>query len=174
MHHGYVQGALDVQFDTDVTLGPIIGSGAFGSVYKGKWRSLEVAVKMVTVMDSEKYGSKELDSLKSEIEVLSRLQHPNIICFYGACLVPPHVCILEELASSSLANRLHGSKQVNRPLTYVEVGRYHSFGGVCTARLATISSFACKVIVCDNPPGFRDRNEFLLFAPGAFSWNRHC
>lgn len=30
--------------------------------------------------------------------VLSRLEHPRIVRFLGACLASPHICILEELA----------------------------------------------------------------------------
>jgi hypothetical protein len=33
--------------------------------------------------------------------VLSSLQHPCIVRFLGACLAPPHICILEELAQVS-------------------------------------------------------------------------
>ena len=39
--------------------------------------------------------------------MLSRLQHERIVCLLGACLVPPHVCLVEELAASSLYSRLH-------------------------------------------------------------------
>lgn len=41
--------------------------------------------------------------------MLSRLNHPHIIRLLGACLAPPHICLVEELASSgSLHDRLHG------------------------------------------------------------------
>ncbi|GMH45368.1 hypothetical protein BSKO_13325 [Bryopsis sp. KO-2023] len=115
------QGVFDVDFAKDVVLGTKIGAGAFGSVYQGWWRSKKVAVKMVSVVDAGNCGEKELESLKSEIQVLSRLQHPNIICFYGACLVPPRVCILEELADGSLATLLYREKGKANPLTYSEV-----------------------------------------------------
>jgi serine/threonine protein kinase len=43
-----------------------------------------------------------------EIKVLSQLSHPNIVAFKGACLAPPHICILEELAEGgSLHGRLY-------------------------------------------------------------------
>lgn len=116
-----VQGVFDIDFARDVALGQKLGSGAFGSVFQGTWRSEQVAVKMVPIMSANDQGDRELESLKSEIEVLSRLQHPNIICFYGACLVPPHICILEELATGSLAYRLHGNQEKGVPLTYTEV-----------------------------------------------------
>lgn len=42
-------------------------------------------------------------------QVLSALQHDRIVCLLGACLVPPHVCLVEELAPTSLFARLHPS-----------------------------------------------------------------
>ena len=61
-------------------------------------------------------------------QVLSRLSHPHIISFFGACLAPPNVCIVEELATGgSLHHRLHarrrGAKLYPR-LTYSEVHTY--------------------------------------------------
>ncbi len=40
-------------------------------------------------------------------QVLSGLQHDRIVCLLGACLVPPHVCLVEELVAGSLYARLH-------------------------------------------------------------------
>ena len=52
--------------------------------------------------------------------MLSRLQHPRIVCFLGACLRPPSVCILEELAEGgSLHAYLHGPAR--RKLAYGQV-----------------------------------------------------
>lgn len=49
-------------------------------------------------------------------QVLSGLQHERIICLLGACLAPPHICIVEELANAgSLFNHLHGPKQGAMP-----------------------------------------------------------
>ncbi len=49
--------------------------------------------------------------LLAQVQVLSGLQHERIICLLGACLAPPHICIVEELANAgSLFNHLHGAK----------------------------------------------------------------
>jgi hypothetical protein len=118
----------------------------------------------VPLLPDEMGGGEEAGSssasLRQEVAVLSRLQHPNIIrlvqlgassswrqlhrcalshdlddtshaitwnfddivasyaphharCrFIGACLVPPHMCIVEELAAGgSLHHRIHGSRR---------------------------------------------------------------
>jgi hypothetical protein len=43
------------------------------------------------------FSSASLRAIKVEIRVLSQLSHPNIVSFKGACLAPPHICILEEV-----------------------------------------------------------------------------
>lgn len=45
------------------------------------------------------FSSASLRAIKVEIRVLSQLSHPNIVAFKGACLAPPHICILEEVRS---------------------------------------------------------------------------
>jgi serine/threonine protein kinase len=54
------------------------------------------------------FSAASLRAIKMEIKVLSQLSHPNIVVFKGACLAPPHICILEELAEGgSLHGRLY-------------------------------------------------------------------
>lgn len=43
------------------------------------------------------FSSASLRAIKVEIRVLSQLSHPHIIAFKGACMAPPHICILEEV-----------------------------------------------------------------------------
>jgi len=43
------------------------------------------------------FSSASLRAIKLEIRVLSQLSHPNIVAFKGACMAPPHICILEEV-----------------------------------------------------------------------------
>ncbi|KAL6761013.1 kinase-like domain-containing protein [Haematococcus lacustris] len=64
------------------------------------------------MLDGASYSARSLDSLKQEIQVLSRLQHPHIVRFIGACLAPPNVCIVEQLATGgSLYGLLHNRRQ---------------------------------------------------------------
>ena len=58
----------------------------------------------------------ELESFRQEVQVLSGLAHERIICLLGACLAPPHICIVEELANAgSLFNLLHGARPGHSP-----------------------------------------------------------
>lgn len=82
-----------------------------------------MAVKVLQ-MTCRSHSSRELESFKREVEVLSTLQHPHIVRFLGACTVPPNICIIEELAAGgSLHTRLHGKPGSRRrqPLPYGEL-----------------------------------------------------
>lgn len=97
----------------EVTLFEQLGSGAFGTVYRGEWAGSAVAVKVLQTACAS--SSKELDSFRQEVAVLSRLRHPNIIAFLAACTVPPDICIIEELAEGgSLHAALHGNRGERR------------------------------------------------------------
>ncbi|MEW5310639.1 MAG: hypothetical protein WDW38_002418 [Sanguina aurantia] len=117
---------LNINFATEITLQKRLGQGAFGTVYSALWKHQRVAVKLVPLMlDASSYCSKSLDSLKQEIQVLSRLRHPNIVAFYGACLAPPNVCIVEELAvGGSLHSHLYDNRspQFQTAVTVLQLG----------------------------------------------------
>ena len=61
-----------------------IGSGEFGTVYKGVWQStskreVEVAVKTL------KEGSEDEDKVKflQEAAIMGQFKHPNVVEMYG-------------------------------------------------------------------------------------------
>jgi serine/threonine protein kinase len=102
----------------DVILHEKLGAGAFGTVFKGEWGGHSVAVKVLQTAYAT--DSREMDSFRQEIAVLSGLRHPNIVAFLAACTIPPDICIVEELAEGgSLHAKLHGvsgSENRCRPL----------------------------------------------------------
>lgn len=109
----------------DVILHEKLGAGAFGTVFKGEWGGHTVAVKVLQTAYAS--DSREMDSFRQEIAVLSGLRHPNIVAFLAACTIPPDICIVEELAEGgSLHTKLHGtsgSEDRCRPLPPNEVVR---------------------------------------------------
>ncbi|KAG6900061.1 hypothetical protein C0993_003547 [Termitomyces sp. T159_Od127] len=61
----------------EIDLGEIIGRGFFSTVYKGKWSTRIVAVKVVEVCTSK-------ESFVDEVNLWKKLNHPNILQIYGA------------------------------------------------------------------------------------------
>ncbi|RLN37765.1 hypothetical protein BBJ28_00007545 [Nothophytophthora sp. Chile5] len=78
----------------EITLGRMIGEGAFGKVHEGKWRGKSVAVKLLICQDLR---SDILHEFQSEVEIMSVLRHPNICRLLGACMEPPHRALVVEL-----------------------------------------------------------------------------
>ncbi|XP_010426410.1 PREDICTED: U-box domain-containing protein 32-like [Camelina sativa] len=57
-----------------------LGEGRYGSVYKGNLQHLQVAVKMLP-----SYGSLNHFEFERQVEILSRVRHPNLVTLMGAC-----------------------------------------------------------------------------------------
>jgi serine/threonine protein kinase len=79
----------------ELNLGRRIGKGAFGAVYMAEWRGTTVAMKKI---HSNSMSKKESDTFFKEIHTISKLRHPNIILFLGACLKEPNICFITEFA----------------------------------------------------------------------------
>ncbi|KAK8469329.1 hypothetical protein PHAVU_005G050300 [Phaseolus vulgaris] len=63
-----------------------LGSGTFGTVYHGKWRGSDVAIKRIK-KSCFAGRSSEQERLTIEFwreaDILSKLHHPNVVAFYG-------------------------------------------------------------------------------------------
>ncbi|KAM0855114.1 hypothetical protein ACQ4PT_049992 [Festuca glaucescens] len=63
-----------------------MGSGAFGTVFHGKWRGTDVAIKRIN-NNCFSYPSSQADKLITEFwreaAIISKLHHPNILALYG-------------------------------------------------------------------------------------------
>ncbi|KAF7840568.1 serine/threonine-protein kinase HT1 [Senna tora] len=81
-------------------IGNKFASGAYSRIYRGIYKQRAVAVKMVRVpiQDEDKRDVLE-QQFKSEVALLSRLFHPNIVQFIAACKKPPVYCIITEYMS---------------------------------------------------------------------------
>jgi len=81
-----------------------LGRGNFGVVSKGKWRNeTEVAIKELKALDkkdkeaqAEKY-EKEKDSFVKEMEIMKKLNHPNLVKMYGICIDKLPLYLIQEL-----------------------------------------------------------------------------
>lgn len=83
----------------------ILGEGGFGLVYSGMLDDgREVAVKVLKRDDQ--HGGREF---LSEVEMLSRLHHRNLVKLIGICTEGQTRCLVYELIpNGSLESHLHG------------------------------------------------------------------
>ncbi|KAG7013243.1 U-box domain-containing protein 32, partial [Cucurbita argyrosperma subsp. argyrosperma] len=103
-----------------------IGEGRHGSVYKGHLRHVDVALKMLP-----SYGSHSQSTFQYErsimyffgfciggeqIEILSRVRHPNLVTIIGAC-PESRLIVYENLKNGSLEEHL-SCKDRYRPLPW--------------------------------------------------------
>ena len=76
----------------------VLGSGAFGAVYRAQWRGSDVAVKMITCAD---IGPEELSAFDREVNLLATIgHHPNIVRLMGANRHPPNLLIVMQLCEN--------------------------------------------------------------------------
>ncbi|KAG9455116.1 hypothetical protein H6P81_008020 [Aristolochia fimbriata] len=90
-------------------IGNKFASGSHSRIYRGIYKQRAVAVKMVRIPDREEETRSLLEKqFVSEVQLLSRLYHPNIVQFIAACRKPPVYCIITEyMSQGTLRMYLH-------------------------------------------------------------------
>uniref|UniRef100_A0AAY4DJK7 receptor protein-tyrosine kinase n=1 Tax=Denticeps clupeoides TaxID=299321 RepID=A0AAY4DJK7_9TELE len=100
------QAQLRILKETELKRVKILGSGAFGTVYKGIWVpegetvKIPVAIKIL----NETTGPKVNVELMDEALIMASMEHPHLVRLLGVCLSPtiqlvtqlmPHGCLLD-------------------------------------------------------------------------------
>lgn len=93
----------------ELELGDKIGSGGFGDVHVAFWKGQQVAVKKLRVQRVTQARKKQFED---EVRGFTGLNHPNIVKFYGACVVTPNLAlVMELLPDGSLYDNLYYSEE---------------------------------------------------------------
>ncbi|XP_061968195.1 probable serine/threonine-protein kinase SIS8 isoform X1 [Populus nigra] len=94
---------------SELTVGARVGIGFFGEVFRGVWNGTDVAIKVFLEQD---LTAENMEDFCNEISILSRLRHPNVILFLGACTRPPRLSMVTEyMEMGSLYYLIHLSGQ---------------------------------------------------------------
>lgn len=80
----------------DLLITEKISAGASSRVFRGKFRNADVALKVMRVSDEVDYT----ETFQKELLICTSVRDPNVVQFYGACLLPPtKLCIVMEYCS---------------------------------------------------------------------------
>ncbi|KAF0720691.1 Aste57867_116 [Aphanomyces stellatus] len=137
----------------EITMGELIGQGAFGTVHKGLWRGTQVAIKILQV---QHLSPDVLEEFETEVHIMSVLRHPNICLLMGACLDPPTRClVIEYLPKGSLWSVLR------QPAVTIDLAKQLSFAMDTALGMHYLHTF-------DPPILHRDLKSPNLLVDGSF------
>ncbi|KAH8289258.1 hypothetical protein KR054_002424 [Drosophila jambulina] len=103
----------------EILIGPRIGSGSFGTVYRAHWHG-PVAVKTLNVKTP---SLAQLQAFKNEVAMLKKTRHCNILLFMGCVSKPSLAIVTQWCEGSSLYKHVHVSETKFKLNTLIDIGR---------------------------------------------------
>ncbi|KAK9104476.1 hypothetical protein Scep_021320 [Stephania cephalantha] len=121
---GSIKGDGGEEWSADMSqlfIGSKFASGRHSRIYRGIYKQIDVAIKLISQPEQDAELASVLEKqFISEVALLFRLRHPNIITFVAACKKPPVFCIITEyLAGGSLRKYLHQQEPYSLPHSLV-------------------------------------------------------
>ncbi|KAH8268459.1 hypothetical protein KR026_007412 [Drosophila bipectinata] len=98
-----------------------LGQGGFGEVFRGQWKQLDVAIKVMNYRSLVDKSQVELQQSYNELKYLNSIRHDNVVALYGYSINGEKPCLVYQLMNGgSLENRLraHKSDPSLSPLTW--------------------------------------------------------
>jgi len=109
----------------DIFIGPRIGAGSFGTVYRGHWHGA-VAIKTLNVRDPT---PAQITAFRNEVAVLRKTRHVNVLLFMGCVSKKGQLAIVTQWCEgSSLYKHLHVNEAKFELLNVLEIARQTSQG----------------------------------------------
>ncbi|XP_047972284.1 serine/threonine/tyrosine-protein kinase HT1-like [Salvia hispanica] len=107
-----IKGGGEEEWSADMSqlfIGNKFASGRHSRIYRGVYKQRDVAIKLISQPQEDGDLAAFLEKqFTSEVALLFRLRHPNIISFIAACKKPPVFCIITEYyPGGSLRKYLH-------------------------------------------------------------------
>ncbi|KAM9351157.1 raf-1 proto-oncogene, serine/threonine kinase a isoform 2-T3 [Symphorus nematophorus] len=109
---------------SEVYLHSRIGSGSFGTVYKGKWHG-DVAVKILKVTDPT---PEQFQAFRNEVAVLRKTRHVNILLFMGYMTKDNLAIVTQWCEGSSLYKHIHVLETNFKIIQLIDIARQTAQG----------------------------------------------
>uniref|UniRef100_A0A3B4XFA7 RAF proto-oncogene serine/threonine-protein kinase n=1 Tax=Seriola lalandi dorsalis TaxID=1841481 RepID=A0A3B4XFA7_SERLL len=109
---------------SEVYLNSRIGSGSFGTVYKGKWHG-DVAVKILKVTDPT---PEQFQAFRNEVAVLRKTRHVNILLFMGYMTKDNLAIVTQWCEGSSLYKHIHVLETNFKMIQLIDIARQTAQG----------------------------------------------
>ncbi|XP_070765888.1 raf-1 proto-oncogene, serine/threonine kinase a isoform X2 [Enoplosus armatus] len=109
---------------SEVYLNSRIGSGSFGTVYKGKWHG-DVAVKILKVTNPT---PEQFQAFRNEVAVLRKTRHVNILLFMGYMTKDNLAIVTQWCEGSSLYKHLHVLETNFKIIQLIDIARQTAQG----------------------------------------------
>lgn len=100
-------------------MGPRIGSGSFGTVYRAHWHG-PVAVKILKVKTP---SPAHLQAFKNEVAMLKKTRHCNILLFMGCVSKPSLAIVTQWCDGSTLFKHIHVNETRFELNTLIDIAR---------------------------------------------------
>lgn len=119
-----IKGEGEEEWSADMSelyIGNKFASGRHSRIYRGIYKQRDVAIKLISQPEEDGDLALFLEKqFTSEVSLLLRLKHPNIITFIAACKKPPVFCIITEyLSGGTLRKFLHQQEPHSLPVKLV-------------------------------------------------------
>ncbi|KAK9714794.1 hypothetical protein RND81_06G120600 [Saponaria officinalis] len=123
-----------------------LGRGGFGSVYKGKWEDgQEIAVKRLS-----RASGQGLQEFMNEVNVISKLQHKNLVRLLGCCVEGEEKLLVYELMPNKSLDAMLFDPQNCKLLDWR--ARFSIIQGICRGLLYLHRDSRLRIIHRDLKP----------------------
>ncbi|KAG9146097.1 hypothetical protein Leryth_015898 [Lithospermum erythrorhizon] len=171
-----IKGGGENEWSADMSqlyIGNKFASGRHSRIYRGIYQQKDVAIKLVSLPEEDTDLAALIErQFISEVALLLRLKHPNIVTFIAACKKPPVFCIITEyLAGGSLRKFLHQQEPYSlSPNIILKMALGIACG--CTFHAGVVDfGISCLESQCGSAKGFTGTYRWM--APEMIKEKRH-
>jgi len=110
----------------ELEYGARLGKGQYGTVFLGKCRGVQVAIKK---LNDQNLDDETIEDFRKEVNILRSIRHPNLLLFMGACTAGGQLAIVTEFVpGDNLQNILKNDKIALSMLVRLKIAKECAVG----------------------------------------------